>query len=379
MPQVPDSNDDRSARPVPSRGPSAAWAAAVGAVVFCGAQSAFAGDVTLSREGKRIVIEGAGGDDDVLIQPGDTAGQIKVTGQFGSTVNGGASASIAITKKDTLVVQLGTGTNSTEFSGVLPSFSTFLGLGDTGNDRWTFSDATLPGSAKFEEAGGDNFWSVNTSKFAKSFFIAGGDGVDTLVSSQSEFGSTLGANFGPGPYNGASLYNSTVRSNVTFRGDSGEEYFQFYQSTFDKNVLIDSGAGADDIRFDEATVKGTTKVLTRDGNDNVDFFEAQLKGKVTVDLGVDDDSLDFILTDSAKAATLKLGDGNDNGRLGDVRLHSKFKLLAGNGDDTVQFSDTLGSQSAKDVLLDGGTGANQRFGSPTLPGGGRVAEKNFPQ
>ncbi|MCE9634105.1 MAG: hypothetical protein K8T90_00235 [Planctomycetes bacterium] len=378
MPHVPGSNDDQPSLARDPGASAAVWAAAVGAVVFCGAQSALAGDVSVERQGKKIVVLGTSAADDVLIEPGANAGEIKVTGQFGSTVNGGASATIAIAKKDTLVVQLGTGTNSTEVSGVLPPFATFLGLGGTGNDRWTFSNTTLPGSAKFQEAGGDNFWSVNSSKITKTFIIAGGDGVDTLVSSSSEFGGTLAAKFGPGAYNGASLYNCTLHASVALRGDTGDDNFQLYQTTLDKNLLIDGGAGADELRLDESTVKGGTKLLARDGDDTVRVSGCTLKGAAAVDLGVGDDSLQFFLTQAAKVA-MKLGDGNDAGQMGDLHLSSKFVLLGGSGDDTVRFNDTLGSQSAKDVLLDGGTGANQRAGSPTLTGGGMLVEKNFPK
>ena len=145
MTHLPDESDQPEANSAKTSTHGSAWAMALGAAVVVGtAQSAFADDVTVSRVGRNVIVSGGSGSDSVTIQPGPEAGQIRVVGFDGSTVNGGSDSVIAIGKQDTLVVDLGDGLNLTEVTGALPTFRTFRGIsGGTSADssgRFSFSN-----------------------------------------------------------------------------------------------------------------------------------------------------------------------------------------------------------------------------------------------
>lgn len=377
-----ESQGSRSRASEGAVGVGAAVGAAAGMfVVLAGAPDASAGAtigvVTVTRTGSTVRVTGGDESERIILEPGDAAGELRIRNGGSTTVNGGDETVIAVAKKDMVLVSLGGNRDSCVVQGSLPAFKS-LSV-DTGedDDQVSFADATLPGAASVYDISGSNSLQASNSQFRKTLLISGGEGNDTISLNSIFVAKNLDVRSGGGVVNSIGISGSTVNGKTKLAGGSGYTGCDVDSTTCSKTVMFDGGDGDTYFGFFDSTARKNLKVRGLVGQNVVRVFDSDVGGPVQVSTGDGIDRADFILARLKRPSTVNLGGGNDQATLGDVNLTAKFKLIAGDGDDTVFSNDTVGSMSSKPVILDGGTGTDVEAGVLGLTGGGRLIVKNF--
>lgn len=346
------------------------FAAALGAVFVAGtAPSAFAGDVTVTKQGARLLVTGGSGDDSILIQPGGAAGELRISSNaMGTTVNGGAETVVGVAGKDSIVVDVGDGLNQVRVAGVLPAHKSFLGIGGAGDDYWTVDEATLPGSAQFADEGGRNYWYVMRSRVQGSLVIAGGAGDDSLFAYQDEFVGAVKTNLGGGATNGANLNACTARSTVGLVGSSGTDDLRIDGGTYAKAVVVSGGDGNDTLlALGGADFASTAKFSGGSGDDFLQTTGgAQFRKGLSVLSGAGNDNVVVTSSSLPKGGTIDLGSGDDSLLLTAVPVTGTLKVLGGSGNDSIRTDATLDVKPRAKVIFDGGPGTDTLVGSSQI-------------
>lgn len=360
---------------------AAAVGAAAGFFFLAGASDVVAGEtigvVTVTRTGSTVRVTGGDGTERIILEPGDAAGELRIRSGGSTTVNDGDETVIAVAKKDKVVVSLGGSGDSCVIQGSLPAFKSLnVDTGD-GDDQVNFADATLPGAASVYDISGSNSIQASNSQFRKTLLIAGGEGNDTISLNSIFVAKNLDVRSGGGVVNSIGISGATVNGKTKLAGGSGYTGCDVDSTTCSKTVMFDGGDGDSYFGFFDSTARKNLKVRGLVGQNVVRVFDSDVNGPVQVSTGDGADRADFILARLKRPSTVNLGGGGDQSNLGDVTFSAKFKLIAGDGDDTVFSNDTVGSMSSKPVILDGGTGTDVEAGALGLTGGGRLIVKNF--
>lgn len=335
------------------------------------------GSVTVTRTGSTVRVTGGDGNERIILEPGDAAGELRIRNGGSTSVNGGQETVIAVGKKDKVLVSLGGNGDNCVVQNALPKFKSLkVDMGD-GDDQVSFASATLPGSASVYDVNGSNSFQVTKSLFQKNLLIAGGDGNDTISVNTTNVDKNLEIRSGGGVVNSLAISGTTVKGKTKLVGGSGYTGCDIDSTTCTKTVMFDGGDGDSYFGFFDSTASKNMKVRGLDGQNVIRVFDSDVNGPVQASLGEGADRADLVLARLKRPSTVNLGGGNDQATLGDVNFTAKFKLLAGDGDDTVFSNDTLGSTASKPVIFDGGKGTDIESGILGSTGGVRLTVKNF--
>lgn len=343
------------------------WALAA-LVVAALAGGALADDVTVTRKGKKVTIECGGGDDSLSLGlDGDT---LIVAGLDTTTVNGDLQAEIPLGPRDTVVVNLGGGSNAVTVNGDFPKF---LGLTINGGDGFAsvgIDTATIPCPVKIVTGtGGGNVQALN-STFQGKLTVIGGAGNDMFSAASCTLTKGLRVTLGADSdeeIQRATLQSSNAGGPVALLGGSGTDELGVSGGTLNRPVTLDGGAGDDALSIGGADFKSALRVRGKDGNDSItvsggpDFTKAPL-----FDGGAGDDTIAVNDGGFFDAATILGGPGDDGVLLGAFTILGDLKVNTSSGDDIVTVGAT-GPDTRNDIIIDGGKGQDSIDGHSRIP------------
>lgn len=377
-------------RPAASPGvrPRAVWIAA-GALSAALAGDAAAGetsDVQIRRAGSAVYIEGGSASDSISITAGANAGEFRVIGQFGTTVNSESQATVVVPPKGRLVVALAGGYNFVGFEGAIPKVKEIRVASADGFTSVDFTDATI--DAKVRADGGDSGVSVvaTRTEFKGTFQFYGGDGVDTLYASGCTFRKPLTMRAGvvdPNSKNsqGLTLRDTVADKPVVFVGSAGQDVVTLFGCELRSKLGVSTLGGGDRAELFDSSVAGTSVVLLGDGFDQLFSDEFVANGAVRIDGGPVTDDMQISRADFRRGGSVAGGDGDDN-----VDVHAStnartLRIGGGIGNDTVRVesTDTVVSVARADVIVDGGPGTDTLVSDipVSLVGGAKFRTSNF--
>lgn len=288
-------------------------AAAAAALLTLSAQA----QVTASVIGGALVVQGSPSADALTISAlGDA---VTVSGNSGTTINGGASAS---------------------FSGVVNGIAVDLGAGDD----FLFMVGSAPlGSALFNMGAGDDVAVIARNVFSADFCVDAGDSgpngdIVSLGGSNPGDGNTVAGLLvvvGVGQV-GLGLRGSEVLGETCLLTEDRNDKFLINGNTFRDTVVMWTGDGDDRIEFASEpsspanVVDRSVSVNVGQGNDLVRFGSASsavstIRRRTGIQLGFGDDTLEIANTIWEGPIMTRGGPGNDSASLQAVLLNNQFQ------------------------------------------------------
>jgi hypothetical protein len=217
-----------------------------------------AGNVTATVDHGDLVVTGDAESNNVeIIQ---TAEGIQVIGDFGTTVNGGASFTAVGVTKD-VVVSLGDGDDTLGMALNVPRDLTIvLGAGGNVVNFGGFLDAPVVPV-------------TNGVVVGRDLVISAGSGANTLLIFESQVGRKTEINLGDGG-NFMLVFHTTFGGKTEVTSGAGMDSFEIDSSTFVGKTEINTGAGDDTLTLTGCTFQSKTELnggdgfdaLTNDGN-----------------------------------------------------------------------------------------------------------------
>ncbi|MFT4570403.1 MAG: hypothetical protein ACI8TX_000342 [Hyphomicrobiaceae bacterium] len=242
-------------------------------IVLLPSSDAFAaGNVSVSVDGRdNLVVTGDGLANDITINDTATSGVFLVTGNDGTTINGGASDEVGVADRD-FIIELGGGSDNLEIVGVdlLKKLNVSVNL-------------------KITDDAGDNTILIDTVLVSKRVKIILGDGANTV---------------------------DIVDSDLT------------------KNSKIQTGDGIDTITIDGGSFRGGIKTNDSNDVITV-MNTGQFKNVLKIISGNDDDSIEVTNVEYERKVLVNAGPGFDTVTIGQIDVGKKARMIGGPNDDTL--------------------------------------------
>lgn len=322
------------------------WTVLVTAVVLAAAAAsdALAGDVTVERKGKTVVVRGSDGADEISVRYGST--RLVVQAATGTSVNGSAgpfgNVVVGLLPGDRISVDLGDGADRV----VVPqAVKAPLGIvGGAGSLHVVVEDVDAPltvtsgtGALDLRSDPTGNVGDMLSAAIRKPLRVRvlssapskvelSGTLIDAPVAIEAKRGSlnvhleavrvnaavqVRAAGALSFTVNGAAFESAPL----TVVGKGGFDTATITQSSFDRKspVKIDLGEGEDAMVLGETEFGGKVGVKLKGGADFLDLLSASFRSKATLDLGNDADEVRVLEMRSAggPGAVVKLGSGDD--------------------------------------------------------------------
>lgn len=282
-----------------------------------------AGDVFVAIEGELLRVEGDNLSNQVTLTQ-TSAGDLVVSGQNGTTINGLPSVRFARPAINAAEIRMEGGDDTVVLRGLRLANDLFVDLG-AGNDRLT-SPATSPisvgaNAAIYGEAGNDTV-QLNRAKVFEDLYIDGGLGALS-----------------------ATVTDASIDKSMTIVGDEANDSVSVVGSTIGLGLAIETKGGSDTVRvsqfsafnlFVNADSNGTV------GRDVVNISNASVVEDISIFTGAGDDVVRMTSTSSNKV-TVSLDQGNDRLEATDVVAATDIIFEGGAGFDTLLETDVFAS------------------------------------
>ena len=292
--------------------------AAVGTFALAGAAgSAMANNVEARVEGALLVIAGDNAANQILVAR-NAAGDVVVTGQNGTRINGVASARFPRLALNAAEMQLGGGNDVVTLRGLQIANDLYVNLGE-GADRLTVPAAasiTVGNNVAFEGAGGNDTIRTDGVIVGKDLYIDGGIG-------------TLNA----------TVTGAVVGFNVTLIGDDANDVMTLTSVMAGGDVSVESKGGSDRVTL--TTVESLNVAISTDANaivgaDRVTLIEVSTLEDLGIFTGPGNDIVQMMDVAVGKNLTASLDVGNDKLTGMDVSVQLDAVFEGGNGTDTFE-------------------------------------------
>jgi hypothetical protein len=361
----------RTERRATRRGWSAAapWIAAIGAAaaIFASARGAFAGDVTVERDGAQVFVTGSAGSDRILVTS-TAPGELRVASADVATTVGGASETVVqVGSRTSLYFRLGGGLNAARIESLPRVRRAVVLVAARGADDFTLSGAVVEGDLTFVgNAGSDRLALEAGARVTGNLLAAMGDGSDTVSITDSEIVRDAIVDLGDGIGNSFAGTRFLVGAECVVTGGDGVDDVRFANAQIERSLRVDLGAGDDVAAVGSLCRVGRqTTILTGDDDDSVTLDgDSLFANRVLVDAGSGDDGVTVGLAQFERGLRIVGGDGADDIELSEFEVvYGALVVLAGAGDDTVVADDAASFHVGESASgLDGGTGRDQLVG-----------------
>lgn len=293
--------------------------AAAGVCVLAGAAgSAFANNVAARVEGSLLVIAGDNAGNQVVVAR-NAVGDVVVTGQNGTLINGVASARFPRLALNAAEMQLGGGNDVVTLRGLQIANDLYVNLGE-GADRLTVPTAasiTVGGTVSIEGAGGNDTIRTEGVIVGQDLYIDGGIGALT-----------------------ATVTRAVVGFNVTLISDDANDVMTVSSVAAGGDLFVESKGGSD--RVSLTTVEALLIGVSTDANAIVGADRVTLIGVSTMeDIGIftgpGNDIVEMMDVASAKNLTVSLDSEND--KLTGMNVSAALDAVFEGGAGTDRFED----------------------------------------
>ena len=293
--------------------------AAVGTFALAGAAgSAMANNVEARVEGSLLVIAGDNAANQILVAR-NAAGDVVVTGQNGTRINGVASARFPRLALNAAEMQLGGGNDVVTLRGLQIANDLYVNLGE-GADRLTVPAAasiTVGNNVAIEGAGGNDTIRTDGVIVGQDLYIDGGIGVLN-----------------------ATITGAVVGFNVTLIGDDANDVMSLTSVLAGGDVSLESKGGSD--RVSLTTVESLSMAISTDANaivgaDRVTLIEVSTLEDLGIFTGPGNDVVQMMDVASAKNLTVSLDSEND--KLTGMNVSAALDAVFEGGAGTDTFED----------------------------------------
>ncbi len=283
--------------------------------------NAMANRVQATVEGSLLVIAGDNAANQIVISR-NTAGDVIVTGQNGTLVNGVASARFPRLQLNAAEILMGGGNDVLTLRGLQIANDLFVNLGD-GADR-----LTVPGAAPIVVG-------ANLS-------IEGAAGNDTVRIEGTVVGQDLYVDGGIGTLS-ATVINTTVGFNVSVIGDDANDTVALTTLAAGGEVSVETKGGADQVTL--TTVEALLLAVSTDfGADRVTMAEVTTLEDIGVFTGTGNDIVQ--LMDVAAGKNLIVSLDSDTDKVTGMNVSAGYDAI---------FEGGAGSDTFEDYGITGGT------------------------
>lgn len=273
-----------------------------------------AGDVIAALEGSLLTVEGDNFDNQIAITR-STVGDIVISGQNGTLVNGLPSFRFPQVQLNALEVRMEAGNDTVALRGLQVANDVNVNLG-AGNDRLT-SPATSP------------------STISGNMFVLGDEGNDVVQLAALTVREDLYIDGGLGILN-ASVNASDIDKVMSIIGDEANDIVSVTGSRIGLNLSLETKGGSDRVSITDTDAFHIS--INTDANGSVGLDQVTLNRVTTVeDLGI------------------FTGAGNDVVRLTDVTSGKSLIVSLDEGNDRVIATRV---QAAEDAVFEGGAGVD---------------------
>jgi hypothetical protein len=294
--------------------------------------SAYANNVGARVEGSLLVVAGDNLGNQIVISR-NAAGDVLVTGQNGTLVNGKASERFARLQLNAAEILMGGGNDVLTLRGLQIANDLFVNLGD-GADRLVSPAAapvTVGANVSIEGASGNDTIRTEGLMVGQDYYIDGGIGVLN-----------------------ATIINSTAGFNVTVIGDDANDIVTLSQVAAGGEISVETKGGSD--RVTMTTITSLVLAVSTDANALIGADRVSLMDVTTLeDLGI------------------FTGPGNDVVQMADVASAKNIIVSADSGNDTVSGTSVA---AELDAVFEGGAGTD-RFENFGITGGVKLEVKEF--
>lgn len=249
-----------------------------------------AGDVRAFVNGRGdVIILGDRFGNGITVAPtGVVEGELRVSGEPGTTVNGGAEAILVTSGR--LWISLKGGRDRIRVDGALPG-DLAIRMGDD-DDLVILGCPVVKGAVTIDTGPGNDAVDVQDSLLEESLVLRTGSGHDRMTS-----------------------FFLSVRGQATIETGSGDDLLELGQTVIGDTLRVDTGAGADEFSlvgsFVLIQVVAVLIVRTGAGDDFVSIGQASVAGSLDVALGAQEDQLAVFCSDVGGPAHFSGGSGVD--------------------------------------------------------------------
>ena len=282
------------------------------------AGSALANNVEARVEGSLLVIEGDNVGNRIVVAR-NAAGDVVVTGQNGTRINGVASARFPRLALNAAEMQLGGGNDVVTLRGLQIANDLYVNLGK-GADRLTVPAAasiTVGNHVSIEGAGGNDTIRTDGIIVGQDLYIDGGIGVLN-----------------------ATITGAVVGFNVSLIGDDANDVMTLTSVMAGGDVSVESKGGSDRVTL--TTVEALLISISTDANalfgaDRVTLIEVSTLEDLGIFTGPGNDIVQMMDVASAKNLIVSLDSEND--RLTGMNVSAALDAVFEGGADTYTFED----------------------------------------
>lgn len=287
----------------------------------CLAGNAMANNVGAVVEGSLLVIAGDDAANQIVVAQ-NAAGDVVVTGQNGTKINGVASARFPRLALNAAEMQLGGGNDVVTLRGLQIANDLHVNLGD-GADRLTIPGAasiTVGGNVTIEGAGGNDIIRTEGVMVGQDLYVNGGIGTLT-----------------------ATLSGAVVGFNVTLIADDANDVINVTTLAAGGDVSVETKGGSD--RVNLTTVEALLIGISTDaGTDQVTLIGVSTMEDIGIFTGPGMDVVAMMDVASAKNLTVSLDSEND--KLSGMNVSAALDAV---------FEGGAGSDTFEDYGITGGT------------------------
>lgn len=308
--------------------------------------------VAVMTDGGDLMITGDRADNSIAITVG-LGGEVTVTGEGGTTINGGASASLA---------------------GLTDSV--FLRMGD-GNDTVSMTGVTVAGTLRFDGGRGDNGLTLDATSVGSHLSVKNlmGRQSFSLLNASSVGGNVKVDNAQKGDTS-VVIDSSTITGGLHVNNKDGTDTFTLKGSTVGQGVIVNNQKGDSVTTLDGATITGNFFFKSMKGSDDLDVLNGTtVSGKTKIATG---DKKGYITLTGLSTGKLQIQTGmaNDEVVLDAVAVAQETNIQLGKGGDALTVVNGLSPGFAGQVKIDLGQDNDTAiiaaaFGSAVTVNGGR--------
>jgi hypothetical protein len=284
-----------------------------------------ANNVEARVEGSLLVIAGDNAANQIVVAR-NAAGDVVVTGQNGTLINGVTSARFPRLQLNAAEIQLGGGNDVLTVRGLQIANDLYVNLGD-GADRLTVPAAAsiiVGGNVAIEGAGGNEVIRTEGIVVGQDLFIDGGTGVLN-----------------------AAVTGAVIGFNVSLIGDDANDIMTMTSVAAGGDVHVEAKGGSDRVRL--TTVEALLIGISTDANglvgaDRLTLIEVSTVEDIGVFTGPGNDLVQMMDVSSAKNLTVSLDSENDS--LSGMNVSAALDAV---------FEGGAGSDTFEDFGITGGT------------------------
>jgi hypothetical protein len=285
--------------------------AVVGTLALTGvAGTAMANNVQALVEGSLLVIAGDNLGNQIVVAR-NAAGDVVVTGQNGTKINGVASARFPRLALNAAEMQLGGGNDVVTLRGLQIANDLYVNLGD-GADRLTIPAAasvTVGNNLAIEGAGGNDTIRTEGVIVGQDLYIDGGIGVLNATVSGAMVGFNVSL-IGDDANDIMTVTALAAGGDVFVEAKGGSDRVSL--TTVDALLIgISTDAGADRVTLIEVSTMEDLGIFTGSGNDIVQMMDVASAKNLTVSLDSENDKLTGMNVSAGLDAVFEGGAGTD--------------------------------------------------------------------